>query len=129
MGGGVTYRKFGELRVPVPRWIGPDKPLVYIAGPYTNPDPVENIHRAVVVADSILDVCWPVVPHLTGTWHMISPKPYDFWLAIDLELMKRCDAVYRYPGASSGADAEVIAAVNAGLPVVYTEKDLRAFCG
>lgn len=101
------------------------KPLVYIAGPYTNPDPVENIHRAIKIADGLLDCCTPLIPHLTGTWHMVSPKPYDEWLALDLEYMARCDIVYRYEGASSGADAEVAEARKQGIPVVFSEEELR----
>lgn len=103
------------------------KPVVYIAGPYTNPDPVENMHRAVKIADSLLDVCVPLVPHLTGTWHMISPKPYEVWLELDIAHMERCDAVYRYPGASSGADGEVAHAEKIGMPVFFSEDDLRAW--
>jgi nucleoside 2-deoxyribosyltransferase len=101
------------------------KPLVYLAGPYTLPDPVENIHNAVKLADRLLDVCVPVIPHLSGTWHMISPKPYETWLELDLAVMARCDIVFRFGGASSGADAEVVAAQAAGQPVVYTETQLR----
>ena len=101
------------------------KPLVYLAGPYTNPDPVENIHRAIKIADGLLDVCTPLIPHLTGTWHMVSPKPYEEWLAIDLEYMDRCDAVYRFAGPSSGADREVELAHEWGIPVLFTEEDLR----
>ena len=106
---------------------GTDKPLVYIAGPYTNPDPVENIHRAIKIADGLLDVCSPLIPHLSGTWHMVSPKPYEDWLALDLEYMQRCDCVYRYPGASSGADKEVEKAREWGIPVVFSEIELRSW--
>lgn len=99
--------------------------VIYLAGPYTNPDPVENIHRAIKIADGLLDVCVPVIPHLTGFWHVVSPKPYEEWLRIDLVLMHRCDAVYRFDGASSGADNEVAEAEEAGLPVFYDEASLR----
>lgn len=103
------------------------KPVVYIAGPYTNPDPVENMHKAIKIADGLLDVCSPLIPHLTGTWHMVSPKPYEDWLRIDLDYMVRCDAVYRFAGASSGADAEVKVALEHEMPVVYSETELRAW--
>lgn len=103
------------------------KLVVYIAGPYSKPDPVENMHRAIKIADGLLDVCTPLIPHLTGTWHMVSPKPYETWLELDLDLMAKCDAVYRFSGASSGADAEVEVALAAGQPVFYSEEDLRAW--
>lgn len=101
------------------------KPIVYLAGPYSKPDPVWNIHDAVKLADSLLDICVPMIPHLTGTWHMISPKPYETWLEIDLVLMARCDVVFRFGGESSGADGEVEEALKARQPVVYSEEELR----
>lgn len=102
-------------------------PVVYLAGPYSKPDPVENTHAAIKLADSLLDVCVPMVPHLTGTWHMVSPKPYETWLALDLALMARCDAVYRFGGESSGADGEVAEAVRLGIPVFFNEPGLRGW--
>lgn len=101
------------------------KPVVYLAGPYSNPDPVENMHRAIKIADGLLDVCVPLIPHLTGTWHMVSPKPYETWLELDLAHMEKCDAVYRFPGASSGADAEVEHANGLNMPVFFDEASLR----
>lgn len=101
------------------------KPLVYLAGPYSKPDPVENMHRAVKLADRLLDVCVPVVPHLTGLWHLVSPKPYETWLELDVALMLRCDVVFRFPGESSGADGEVALALERGIPVVFDETTLR----
>jgi hypothetical protein len=98
-----------------------NKPLVYIAGPYTNPDPVLNVREAVRYAD--LFRAWsiiPIVPHLTHLWHMVSPKPYEEWLEYDLEVMRRCDAVYRFGGPSQGADGEVAEAVALGIPVFYS---------
>lgn len=94
-------------------------PLVYIAGPYSDPDPVENTHWAVVFASQLLDdgKVIPLVPHLTMLWHAIKPRPYTEWLAYDLELLARCDAVYRLPGQSSGGDAEIFWAHEHGLPV------------
>ena len=59
------------------------KPLVYVAGPYTNPDPVWNTHTTVREAEKIEA------------------------LGCDVDVMHRCDAVVRLPGASTGADAEV----------------------
>lgn len=102
-----------------------DKPVVYLAGPYSQPDPVENMHKAIKLADSLLDVCVPYIPHLSGTWHMVSPKPYPVWLMIDLVIMRRCDVVFRFPGFSNGADGEVADALERGQPVVFSEADLR----
>ena len=101
------------------------KPLVYVAGPYTKPDPVENINTAIRYADQVLDVgAVPVIPHLSGFWHLVSPKPYEQWLEIDLDYLYRCDVVFRFPGESSGADAEVVEAERRGIPVVYSLSEL-----
>lgn len=97
-------------------------PLVYVAGPYTHPDPVLNTHEACVIASRIIDtdLAAVVVPHPTLVWHLVTPRPLEDWYAIDLAVLARCDAVYRFPGASSGSDAEVAFAESRGLPV-FTE--------
>lgn len=101
------------------------KPVVYIAGPYSHPDPCENTHWAVLVANALWDCVVPVVPHLTHFWHTMTPKPYEQWLEYDLALMQRCDAVFRMRGSSSGADAEVVKARAAGIPVFDDIGELR----
>lgn len=86
------------------------KPLVYVAGPYTNPDPVWNTHTTVIEAEKIEALgCDIVIPHLSLLWHAISPAPLERWYQRDLAVMHRCDAVVRLRGASTGADAEVAA--------------------
>ena len=88
-------------------------------GPYTKPDPVENTHRMIHIADELLSLdVVPVVPHLTMFWHLLRPHPYQHWLAYDLQLMSRCDIVLRVPGDSNGADREVEHAHRWGLPII-----------
>lgn len=101
-------------------------PLVYLAAPYTNPDPVENTNVICRVASALLDegLCAPVVPHVSLLWHLVTPRPYDFWLGIDLAYLARCDAVWRLPGASSGADGEVDFARALGIPVHFSHSAL-----
>lgn len=99
------------------------RPLVYVAGPYSKPDPCVNTHRAVEVAELLVvrfPLVVPVVPHLTHFWHTMRPHPYEFWTDLDLELLRRCDAVFRFEGASPGADAEVEFAETIGVPVFRT---------
>lgn len=104
------------------------KPLVYIAGPYTNPDPVLNTHKAIWWGTRLADqgYCTPIIPHLTMLWHTVDPHPLEFWYAYDLEVMARCDIVFRIPGDSTGADAEVKEAKRLGIPVAYDEIELGA---
>lgn len=98
------------------------KPLVYIAGPYSHPDPVENTATAIGWGNQLLfdGYVTPLVPHLTMTWHLLYPHPIETWYRYDLELLARCDALLRLSGASTGADAEVEAAKDMGLPVFRT---------
>lgn len=106
-----------------------ERPLCYLAGPYSNPDPVENTHIAVKTADNLhasgLVTC--IVPHLTMIWHAISPKELDFWYEYDLSMLARCDAMYRMPGKSTGADKEVEFAMAHKIPVFYAPDVLLAW--
>ncbi|MGI8793389.1 MAG: hypothetical protein ACR2H3_09460 [Acidimicrobiales bacterium] len=48
-----------------------ERPLVYIATPYSNPDPEENTHNAILAANELVEagLVTPHVPHLTHLWH------------------------------------------------------------
>jgi len=102
--------------------------LVYVAGPYTNPDPIENTHKALVEADTMYELSEhelvPVVPHLTAFWHLVRPHDYAHWLEYDLKVLSRCDAILRLPGESSGADGEVEFAEMNGIPVFHHRSEV-----
>ena len=105
-----------------------DKPLVYLAGPYTRPDPVENVHKACKAADEVLAMGMiPFIPHLTHTYHLVSPKPVEFWYDYDIHMLRRCDVVLRLPGDSTGADREVAEAEGIGIPVVHGLDALKSW--
>lgn len=98
---------------------------VYIAGPYARGDVAMNIREAVEAADMVLDIGHiPYLPHLTHLWHLISPHPYEEWLALDREWLKVCDVVLRIPGESLGANSEVLLAMELGIPVVFNGAEL-----
>ena len=93
---------------------------VYIAGPYTKPDPVLNMRRAVIAADRVRDAGHvPFVPHLNLAWDLVSPASYDEWLAWDLAWLERCDVMVRLDGESPGADVEEEFCRNNGIPIYY----------
>src|SRR5690348_14877704 len=93
---------------------------VYIAGPYTKPDPCVNTHNAIRVADELMEAGYvPYLPHLTHFWHTVAPKPYQTWLDYDAAWIAVCDAVFRMPGSSFGADGETALAKRIGKPVVH----------
>lgn len=102
------------------------KPLVYVAGPYAKPDPVENTHTAIRVGMALWEtgLVVPLVPHLTLLAHMVSPQPVDYWYGLDLEQLTHCQAVLRIPGESVGADKEITEATQLGIPVFYDQEDV-----
>jgi nucleoside 2-deoxyribosyltransferase len=104
-----------------------DRPLVYIAGPYSRPDPVANTNAVIALASELVDegLVTPLVPHLTMLWHAVSPRPLDFWYAYDVALLRRCDALFRIEGESTGADMEVDFAKAHGIPVFTRLDELR----
>jgi len=84
-----------------------DDHLVYISGPYTQGDPVENARNAMLVGTAVFLLGGaPFVPHTSITWHAIHPMKWEQWLALDLAMLRRCDSIIRLPGESSGADLE-----------------------
>ena len=103
-----------------------ERPLVYVAGPYSHPDPVANTHAALKTAtqlqDSGLVTCF--VPHQNLIWHLIDPQEEDHWYSHDFAFLARCDAVFRMPGHSTGADAEEDFASDRGIPVFHTPDGL-----
>ncbi len=91
---------------------------VYIAGPYTKGDVVENVRTAVLAGDAVFEAGhFPYVPHLTHLWHMIRPRPWQDWMRLDLAWLEACDALIRLPGESKGADLEVRHAAKHLIPV------------
>jgi hypothetical protein len=100
---------------------------VYVAGPYTRPDPCENTHKAIVAANRLWDNGFiPYVPHLTHFWHTVTPRPYSDWLAYDLAFLPVCDVFLRLPGESSGADGEEAEAERLGMPIYHDIDELIA---
>lgn len=101
------------------------KQLVYISGPYTNGDVDTNVNNAIKVADELVDAGYMVfIPHLNHFWHMVSPKPYEFWIELDLYILPICSALLRLPGKSDGADNEVRMAKMYGIPVFHSTETL-----
>lgn len=91
---------------------------VYISGPYTQGDTLLNIRDAILAAEEVRAAGHaPFVPHLTAFWHMLTPRPYEDWMQMDLEWVLGSEAVIRLPGESLGADREVAQAQLKGIPV------------
>lgn len=100
--------------------------LIYISAPYSLGDVAQNVRIACLASDKVLAKGHtPFVPHLYHLWHIISPKPYEEWLKIGLDLIPRVDAVLRLSGESRGADAEVALAKNLNIPVYYSLDEIE----
>lgn len=97
-------------------------PLIYIAGKFRGPTPLD-VRRNVEAARDVgycvaLHGGYPVIPH-TMTADFDKLLTDDFWLAGTMEMLRRCDAVMMVGGwpASVGATAERDEAVRLALPV------------
>mgnify|MGYP003395547670 FL=1 len=102
----------------------PDIKRIFVSGPYTSGDVAVNVKNAIDAASKLMDAGYAVyLPHLSHFWHLVSPRPYQDWLKLDLEWLKLCDAIVRLDGQSPGADGEVNFAKENGKPV-YTLKEL-----
>lgn len=100
--------------------------LIYVSGAYRAPTVrrvVENIRRAEEVALAFWRAGWAAFcPHL-NTALFDGAAPDETWLAGDLEILRRCDAICMLPGweHSAGAAAEKQQAEQDGLAVYYWE--------
>ncbi len=91
---------------------------IYVAGPYTDGDPVINTRKAIEAGDLLRGMGFvPFIPHLSMFWHFLKPHDLAFWYENDNEWIERCDGLVRLPGESKGADAEVSLAIELGMPV------------
>lgn len=102
-----------------------DRPMVYVAGPYTsNPGP--NVNAAIEVGEWMWasGLVTPVVPHLSILWDIVSPRDPQQWYDYDMAFLARSDALFRMAGESIGADREVVFAKKSGIPVFTDPSDL-----
>lgn len=98
---------------------------VYVAGPITKGNVMHNIHAAIKAGDQLMRLGFcPFVPHATCFWDIISPHTYEEWMAYDEEWLKVCDALLRIPGESTGAEKEILVALDLDIPVFHNVADL-----
>jgi hypothetical protein len=92
----------------------------------TTGDRLSNCLEAMRIGDEILAMgLYPFVPHLDLFWNLIFPKDYEAWLDWDFSWLEVCDAIFRIPGISPGADREVEYAKSLGKPIFYTLGELQ----
>lgn len=106
--------------------------VAYVAGPFRGRTPWD-VERNVREAETLALDVWragiaAICPH-TNTRFFDGAAPDDVWLAGDLAIMARCDAVILTDrwADSVGAQAEVAEAQRLGIPVFDTIAELRAW--
>ena len=110
----------------------PTMPVVYVAGPFRGNDAWEieqNIRRAETLALEVWRAgAAGVCPH-TNTRFYQGACPDHVWLAGDLEILRRCDAILMTPDwqKSEGARREHVEAFNRNLRIFYTVPELKAW--
>lgn len=105
---------------------------VYVAGPIGAKAGREaRIRAAIDVAERIRRLgLFPFVPHFFHYWESIYPHQYECFMRLDLVWLKQCEALYRMPGHSPGADREVkFAETEIKIPVFRDLKELAAWAG
>jgi len=94
--------------------------IVYVAGPYADPDPEWNVDRALEAADQLMELGHaPIVPHLSHFWNQRSPKPYEVWMNLDFVLLTTADAILLLPGISPGRGREHALALRLGKQILH----------
>jgi len=113
-----------------------NKPIVYIASPYTKGDPAISVHFQCNVFNKLMDdrKVWPIVPLSTHFQHTLFPRPYEDWVGYDKAMLCLYDACLRLKteipelgyseSESSGTDGEVDYFKSVDKPVFYTIESL-----
>lgn len=99
--------------------------LIYVAGPYTKGDVAQNVREAIITGNNLHALGhMPFIPHLAHFWHLLIPHEIDYWYKYDMTWLEKCDAVFRFPGESEGADKEVARALELGMPVYTSYREV-----
>lgn len=106
-------------------------PVVYIAGKYSDTDfwnIDRNIHKARKVAIALVEAgIAPITPHLNH-YHFEDDcgATYGQYLAGDLEILKRCDAIFLLDNwmDSAGTKKERLFAMERKIPIFESIEEL-----
>ncbi len=103
------------------------KPFVYCAGPITKGSYPTNIRNGINAMKLLNDNGYvPFCPMLDTLYAITFPETtYEQYLDYDFQVIMRCDALFRIPGESKGADLEIEFAHSMGIPVFTDFKELE----
>lgn len=104
----------------------PGRRILYISGPFSDPDPLHGIDRNILLASEAALQGWRqgwivFCPHKnTSGYQHVSDLPYEVWIEGDLEILRRCDAICMLQGweNSQGARKELALAEELDLEVL-----------
>lgn len=97
---------------------------IYLAGPISS-NPEAHLEKALEVATVVIDKGHnPYIPNLMFYLEAKKPREYETWMTLDEEWLVTCDAAYRIPGESPGADREMKLANDLGLLIIGHLDDL-----
>jgi hypothetical protein len=102
--------------------------MIYLASPYSHPDPAVREHRFQHACRAAAALLRAGIPTFAPIAHSVPiaehglPTSWEFWRAVDLEHLRLCEAivVLRLAGweRSVGVRAEVTLARQWGMPVI-----------
>ena len=93
---------------------------IYVAGPMSWGNHIDNIINGVDAADALLEAGEiPFLPHISHFWALINRQRWAHkqWLDYDKYWVISAKALIRLPGKSPGADQEVRWARRHSIPV------------
>jgi nucleoside 2-deoxyribosyltransferase len=108
--------------------------LVYLASPYSHPDPdklEERFQEVCVKAGELMmegfEVFCPIAhSHPVDIYHKNLPRTHEFWLKQDYAILQHCKVLFVYMmegwEKSYGVGAEIEFAKKHGIPVKYLHK-------
>ena len=104
--------------------------VVYIVGPFWADNAwarEQNIRRAEALALEVAQAGFAVICVHAASRFYPGVLPESFWLAADLEIIRRCDAVLLVAGweYSTGSRTEVDDCRERGQPIFHSIKDLK----
>lgn len=104
-----------------------EKPLIYLASPYTRGSKFLNAMAHLAEYITLLEdgIVNPIAPLLNSLLPGADDIPYARWLDLDEGIIERCDAVFAFDAhlleydctESNGRDREVEFAEQLGIPV------------
>lgn len=111
--------------------------VVFLSGPMDSGPltPVQNFRAACLIAADLRRIGAQQgvrivvdMPHAMLAVDAVTPRPREEWLADDLVKVERADCVFRFGGASHGADAETGYADALGKPAIRGIGSFQDWC-